>query len=219
MSQNQTYTVRVYKGNVTSSPTFIDYEVSSPMPLQSGSNVTLVKGNGDPNYPLMTGGIYVGGAGALSNVLSSGIRIDSTGVKSIDIPHGLTVTPPIQNCALTLVQDTNVDDWACGFIKTIYADQTYVHCKVNVTAASSTSGATVKLALSLTAAADVNNGGLLWSDAFANMNAWTVRSGSWSVANNTLYGSASGAAMITAGVSSWANYSVTLIVQIAGSVT
>ncbi len=82
-----------------------------------------------------------------NNVLSGTFTIDSTGIKTVTIPHGLNITPAVQDCYLTVVQDTAVDDWAYNLLKIVSVDATNVTVKINVSTASATGGATAKLAL------------------------------------------------------------------------
>lgn len=82
-----------------------------------------------------------------NNVLSPAFAIDAVAVVTVTIPHGLAVTPAVEDCQLTVVEDTNVDDWAEGYVKVESVDATNVVAKVNVTTASATGGATAKLAL------------------------------------------------------------------------
>lgn len=83
----------------------------------------------------------------LNHVLSSTFVIDLTGVKTITIPHGLPVTPNVQDCYLTVIQNTLVDDWAYNMLKIVSTDAKNVTVKINISTASVTVGATAKLAL------------------------------------------------------------------------
>jgi hypothetical protein len=80
-------------------------------------------------------------------VLSSTFAIDSTGLKTITIPHGLSVTPSKQDCQLTVVAETAVDDWSFNLLKVDAVDATNVTAKINVATASATAGATARLGL------------------------------------------------------------------------
>lgn len=82
---------------------------------------------------------------AITTLLSGTFAIDSTGVKTVTTAHGLSVTPAIQDVQLTVSEDSNVDDWAYGYVKVESVDGTNVVAKVNVTTASATGGATAKL--------------------------------------------------------------------------
>ena len=85
----------------------------------------------------------------ITTLLSGTFAIDSTGIKTITVAHGLAYTPALQDCQLTVVEDTNVDDWAYNLLKVESVDATNVVTKVNVSTASGTGGATAKLALHL----------------------------------------------------------------------
>lgn len=82
-----------------------------------------------------------------NNVLSATFAIDSTGVKTVTIAHGLAVTPALEDCYLTVVEDTNVDDWAFNLLKVESVGATNVGAKIHVSTASATGSATAKLAL------------------------------------------------------------------------
>jgi len=81
------------------------------------------------------------------NVLSPAFAIDGVAVITVTIPHGLDITPTVQDCQLSIVEDTDVDDWAYGYAKVESVGAVNVVAKVNVTTASATGGATAKLAL------------------------------------------------------------------------
>jgi len=98
----------------------------------AGSNV-IVKGN----YGYVTE----------NNVLSSTFAIDSTGVKTVTIAHGLAITPAKEDCHLTVIEETNVDDWGFDLLKVDSVDATNVTAKIHVSTASATGSATAKLAL------------------------------------------------------------------------
>ena len=80
-------------------------------------------------------------------VLSPSFAIDSTGVKIVTIPHGLAITPAKEDCTLTVVEDTNVDDWGFDLLKVDSVDATNVTAKIHVSKASATGSATAKLNL------------------------------------------------------------------------
>lgn len=82
-----------------------------------------------------------------NNVLSPAFAIDAVAVVTVTIPHGLSVTPTAEDCQLTVVEDTDIDDWEEGFVKVESVGAANVVAKVNVTTASVTGGATAKLAL------------------------------------------------------------------------
>ena len=82
-----------------------------------------------------------------NNVLSPAFSIAAIAVVAVVIPHGLDITPAIEDCQLTIIEDTDVDDWEEGYVKIESVDAANVNCKVNVTNASATGGSTAKLAL------------------------------------------------------------------------
>jgi hypothetical protein len=77
------------------------------------------------------------------SIRSGTAAIDSTGVKTVTIAHGLNVTPGINDVSLTLRLNTNVSDWTYGLLIVHGVDATNVTVKLNVTAASATGGALV----------------------------------------------------------------------------
>ncbi len=82
-----------------------------------------------------------------NNVLSADFAIDAIAVVTVTIAHGLAVTPAVEDCQLTVVESTDVDDWEEGYVKVESVGAANVVCKVNVTNASATGGARAKLAL------------------------------------------------------------------------
>src|SRR3990172_6911940 len=84
-----------------------------------------------------------------ATLLSGTFAIDSTGIKTVTVAHGLAYTPALQDCQLTVLEDTNVDDWAYNLLKVESVDATNIVAKINVSSASGTGGATARLALHL----------------------------------------------------------------------
>lgn len=82
-----------------------------------------------------------------NSVLSPAFAIDGVALVTVTIPHGLAVTPAIEDCSLTVVEDTNVDDWGYNLLKVDNVGAVNVVAKVNVSVASATGGATAKLSL------------------------------------------------------------------------
>lgn len=82
-----------------------------------------------------------------SNKLSATFAIDSTGTRTVTIAHGLAITPAEEDCCLTVIEDTNVDDWGFDLLKVDSVDATNVTAKIHVSTASATGSATAKLAL------------------------------------------------------------------------
>lgn len=82
-----------------------------------------------------------------TNVLSNTFAIDSIGKKLVRIAHGLDIIPLVQDCYLTIVEHTIVDDWGYDLLKVVSTDNTYVTVSIKISTASATVGATAKLAL------------------------------------------------------------------------
>lgn len=82
-----------------------------------------------------------------NDILSGTFTIDSTGIKTVEIAHGLAMIPNVQNCYLSVVENTVVDDWGLDLIKVVSIDNTSVTAKIKVSKASSSAGATAKLGL------------------------------------------------------------------------
>ena len=120
----------------------------------SANNCLFVGGDVTGN---VTAGVRTVGAGhrwigvkgyvSEANVLSAGFAIDAVAVKTVNITHGLGYAPAVQDCQITVVEDTDVDDWGYDYVKIELTNSTVVRCKVSVSNASATGGATAKLAL------------------------------------------------------------------------
>lgn len=78
-------------------------------------------------------------------MLSPAFDISSIGIKTITTAHGLASAPAIQDVSLTVIEDSNVDDWAYDLLKVESVDATNVVAKVNVSVASATGSQTAKL--------------------------------------------------------------------------
>jgi hypothetical protein len=81
------------------------------------------------------------------DILSGTFPIDSIGVNTVTIAHGLDITPRIQDCYLSVLQDTAVDDWAYNLLKVVSTGAINVIAKINVSIPSITAGATARLGL------------------------------------------------------------------------
>lgn len=79
-------------------------------------------------------------------LLSSAFAIDTTGVSTLTIAHGLRPTPVTSDVQLTVVTDSAVVDWAYDLLTVFSVDATNVTAKIHVSTASGTTGATAKLA-------------------------------------------------------------------------
>ena len=84
---------------------------------------------------------------AAYSLLSLPFAIDSIGIKTITVAHGLTFTPNIHDIQATVVKDSPVDDWGYNLLKIEHLDAINIIVKINVSLASSIVGATVKLSL------------------------------------------------------------------------
>lgn len=74
--------------------------------------------------------------------------IDSTGVKTITIAHGWSVTPDVKECMVCIQESaSNVDDWSYDLLKVDSTDATNVTIKVRVSTASATASATAEVTL------------------------------------------------------------------------
>lgn len=117
--------------------------------LVLGNKLLQADGSGD-EIVLASGGSqslirFNPAAGAENAVLSGGFAIDSTGVKTVTISHGLEFTPSIGQIQVTVSEDTAVDDWNYGLLKVTAVSSTQVTAKIEVTSASGTGSATATL--------------------------------------------------------------------------
>lgn len=76
--------------------------------------------------------------------VTGSFAIDSTGVKTVAIAHGLDVTPAISDCQVSLGANTpaGADAWESAWFKVDAVDATNVTCQVRVIATSLSSGET-----------------------------------------------------------------------------
>ncbi len=82
-----------------------------------------------------------------ANILSDKFSIDSVGIKTVIMTHSLDIIPAIQDCYLTVVQNTVVDDWEFNLLKIVSTDAINITAKINVSKMSATVGASARLAL------------------------------------------------------------------------
>lgn len=82
-----------------------------------------------------------------TNILSETFDISSTGIKTINIIHNMDIIPNVQNCYLTMIENSPVDDWAYNLLKIVSTDKTKVVVKINISKASVTNDTTAKIAL------------------------------------------------------------------------
>lgn len=122
--------------------------------MENGDNSCIISNNIFKSY--IKGKIVFTGNGHIiknnkgfiteANKLSTFI-IDSIGIKTITMDHGLDITPRVQDCCLAIIQNTAVDDWTYNMLKIVSTDAKNVTVKINISTASATIGATAKLAL------------------------------------------------------------------------
>ena len=84
---------------------------------------------------------------AIKTLESGTFAIDSTGVKTVTVSHGLSVTPQTYQVQLAVVEVTNVDDWAYNLLKVESTSSSQIVAKINVSTASGTAAATAKLGI------------------------------------------------------------------------
>ena len=84
-----------------------------------------------------------------TNLLSAAFAIDGVATITVTTAHGLGYTPNTRDIAVTIIENTAVDDWTYGFVKVTTVDATNIVVKVRVTAASATGGATAYLAIKI----------------------------------------------------------------------
>lgn len=80
-------------------------------------------------------------------MLSNTFAIDSTGIKTVTMTHGLDITPTKSSCSINVNKVTNVTDWAYNLLIIDSIDATNVTVKIKISQASATAGATAKLGL------------------------------------------------------------------------
>lgn len=120
-----------------------------------GNNILL---NGAATIYRLTAGthiyVYLNSGYTTENFILSGtFSIDSIGVKTITVSHGIgdpahgyqPYTPPKECFQLTVVEETDVDDWGYDLLKVDSTSNTSVTIKINVNKASATTGATARI--------------------------------------------------------------------------
>lgn len=80
-------------------------------------------------------------------ILSAPFDISSLGVKTVTTAHGLASAPAIEDVHLTVIEDSNVDDWAYNLLKVESVDATNVVAKINISTASVTGSQTAKFGI------------------------------------------------------------------------
>lgn len=85
-----------------------------------------------------------------ANLLSGTFAIDATGVKTVTIAHGLSAAPTKQEVCISVVEETDVDDWAFNLLKVESVDATNIVVKINVSTQSATAAATARILATVT---------------------------------------------------------------------
>jgi hypothetical protein len=81
-----------------------------------------------------------------SNVISTDLAVDSTGSKVFTVAHGLSVTPALEDVALTLVQSTpSANDYTLRYLRLESTTSVNIVGRIFVDVASATPGAVVKV--------------------------------------------------------------------------
>jgi hypothetical protein len=73
---------------------------------------------------------------------SPNFALDSTGVKTVTVAHGLAAAPSLTSISVTVVQNTVVTDWAYAYIEIVSVDATNIVIGIKISTASLTGGAT-----------------------------------------------------------------------------
>ena len=84
-----------------------------------------------------------------NSVLSDIFGVDSVGIKIVTMAHGLDMIPKLQDCCVTVVQNTVVDDWRYDMLKIVNTTITSVIAKINISTASKLVRATARLGLKI----------------------------------------------------------------------
>lgn len=85
----------------------------------------------------------VGGVKTEAHVESAALAIDAVAVVTVLFTHGLAFTPATSDVQLTLLRDTNVNDWH-GNLRVVATSASQISAQLNVFDASATGAATVK---------------------------------------------------------------------------
>lgn len=95
-------------------------------------------------------------------LLSPSFTIDSTGIKTVTIPHGLGYTPAVKAIQLTVAENTAVDDWAFNLLKIVSVNGVNIVAKINVSTGSGTGGAIANLAVLVAGVTEVERLSMGW---------------------------------------------------------
>jgi hypothetical protein len=82
-----------------------------------------------------------------NNVQTADLAIDSTGSKTFTTAHGLGVTPAVEDCSLTIIENTGVEDWALDHMKIESTTSDNVLGRIVVGTGSGTGGAVVNVGI------------------------------------------------------------------------
>ena len=77
--------------------------------------------------------------------LTTTFAIDDTGLLELTIDNVFGFTPALSHCQLSVVAETDVDDWAWDLLLVSAINSTSVTVKINRTVASTTTGATARI--------------------------------------------------------------------------
>lgn len=84
-----------------------------------------------------------------ARIQSVTFSLDSTGVKTVTVPHGLDFTPDPWEVSGTLLRSSPDTDYEIGFLRVASTDSTDIVFEVDVVSASSTLGAVSRLSVSV----------------------------------------------------------------------
>jgi len=82
-------------------------------------------------------------------LISSNLAIDATGSKAFTIAHGMSVTPLLQDVSVSLLRNTNVNDYELAFFQVGAVDSNNVSGRVLVSTASATGGAVINVGVKI----------------------------------------------------------------------
>jgi len=77
--------------------------------------------------------------------LSGSFAIDSTGNKTVTVANVFGFIPEISHCVISIVEATDVDDWAYNLLKVESVSATNIVGRINVSTASATGAATATM--------------------------------------------------------------------------
>ena len=83
------------------------------------------------------------------NLITPDLLVDSIGNKSFLIAHGMDVTPTLQDVSISILQKTNVIDYALAYFEVSTVDANDVSGRIIVSTASATVGAAINLGVKI----------------------------------------------------------------------